>query len=65
MQQCPYHQVFFPACGCATDVYTLTTPNPKSVAHGVREWRVLWVVTRGFRVRYCDGDIVWRRGWGW
>src|SRR3954454_15324252 len=23
-----YHQVFFPACGCATQVYTLTTPNP-------------------------------------
>jgi hypothetical protein len=24
-----YHQVFFPQCGCATDVYTLTVPNPK------------------------------------
>ncbi len=24
-----YHQVYFPACGCATQVYTLSTPNPK------------------------------------
>jgi hypothetical protein len=24
-----YHQVYFPACGCASQVYTLSTPNPK------------------------------------
>ena len=24
-----YHQVYFPACSCATQVYTLSTPNPK------------------------------------
>lgn len=24
-----YHQVYFPACGCATQVYVLSTPNPK------------------------------------
>jgi hypothetical protein len=24
-----FHQVYFPACGCASEVYVLTTPNPK------------------------------------
>jgi len=24
-----FHQVYFPACGCASQVYVLTTPNPK------------------------------------
>ena len=24
-----YHQVYFPACGCATDVFVLTVANPK------------------------------------
>jgi hypothetical protein len=24
-----FHQVYFPACGCATDVFVLTVPNPK------------------------------------
>jgi hypothetical protein len=24
-----FHQVYFPACGCATNVYVLSTPNPK------------------------------------
>jgi hypothetical protein len=24
-----FHQVYFPQCGCASNVYTLSTPNPK------------------------------------
>jgi hypothetical protein len=24
-----FHQVYFPACGCASEVYVLSTPNPK------------------------------------
>ena len=24
-----FHQVYFPQCGCASQVYTLSTPNPK------------------------------------
>lgn|SRR5690242_823078 len=24
-----FHQVFFPQCGCASQVYVLSTPNPK------------------------------------
>jgi hypothetical protein len=24
-----FHQVYFPACGCTSQTYTLTTPNPK------------------------------------